>query len=393
MVSMGARESFSTPGGNRRAGVGAAMTNKANVTSKYEEERLRTQEQSQIVYLQGQIDELRRQIKDQTNKYNWAMEQVHKVEGSVAQIEGLYDRYRQEVSQALDGYRRDIAVLRKEVAGALVKIEEGSKPIREILTQIHQLGEARKQDRDQVAGWLVRIEELEQRSLAWQARVKESEERHRALASQIDGFHTVDEALRAELRKFNEELQIEKQSLRRQAVEAQQLVADIRPILDDHHSRLIRLDEIRQQIDLFTAELPSRIDVLDARIADQVGEIKRVERVSTERFLMNQERLEEVRQQHEERVVALQDTDEQHLRQLTAWLERIDGWLRDLDQRQARATGRFESLIREQQATLGELDQRDLQIVDTLATTLKQQLERLKAAQIERGTEQPGRPG
>src|SRR4029450_10289148 len=83
--------------------IGAAMTNKPNVTSKYEEERLRTQEQSQIVYLQGQLDDLRRQIKEQGNKYNWAMEQMRKVEGSVAQVEGLYERYRQEVAQALDG--------------------------------------------------------------------------------------------------------------------------------------------------------------------------------------------------------------------------------------------------------------------------------------------------
>src|SRR5215208_495049 len=110
------------------------MTNKPNVTSKYEEERLRTQEQSQIVYLQGQIDELRRHIKDQTNKYNWAMEQVRKVEGEVVQIGGLFERHRQEIVQSLEGYRRDIAVLRKEVASALIKIEEGSKPIREMQT-------------------------------------------------------------------------------------------------------------------------------------------------------------------------------------------------------------------------------------------------------------------
>jgi chromosome segregation ATPase len=369
------------------------MTQKTNVTGKYEEERLRTQEQSQIVYLQGQIDELRRQIKDQTTKYNWAMEQVRKVEGSVAQIEGLYERYRQEVAQALDSYRRDISMLRKEVAGALIKIEEGIKPLREMQTQIHQLGEARKQDRDQVAGWLVRIEDLEQRTLAWQARIKEGEERHRALAGQLEGLRDVDESIRAEVRKFNEELQIEKQSLRRQAVEAQQLVADVRPVLDEHHSRLIRLDDIRHQIDLFTAELPVRIDTLDAKFTAQIGEIKRVERISTERFLMNQERLEEVRQQQDEKVVSLQETDEQHLRQLTAWLERIDGWLRELDQRQARAASRFEGLIREHQVVLGELDQRDLQFVDTLATTLKQQLEQLRATQIERGAARLGEAG
>jgi chromosome segregation ATPase len=362
------------------------MTQKTNVTGKYEEERLRTQEQSQIVYLQGQIDELRRQIRDQTTKYNWAMEQVRKIEGSVGQIEGLYERYRQEVAQSLDSYRRDIATLRKEVAGALIKIEEGTKPMREMQTQIHRLGEARKQDREQVAGWLTRIEELEQRTLAWQARIKESEERHRALADQLTGAYDSDEALRAELRKFNEELQIEKQSLRRQAVEAQQLVADVRPVLDNHRSRLARLDEIRQQIDLFTEELPTRIDALETKITDQLGELKRVERISTERFLMNQERLEELRQQQDEKVVSLQETDEQHLRQLTSWLERIDSWLRELEQRQARASNRFDSLLREHQVVLNELDQRDLQFVDTLATTFKQRLEQLKAIQLERGS-------
>src|SRR5262249_4559033 len=217
------------------------------------------------------------------------------------------------------------------------------------------------------------------------ARIKESEERDRALASQIDSLQTDDEGLHAEIRKFNEELQIEKQSLRRQAVEAQQLVADVRPILDDHHSRLTRLDEIRQRLDLFTTELPERIEALDGKIAEQGVDIKRVERVSTERFLMNQERLEELRQHQDERITALHETDEQHVRQLTVWLERIDGWLRELDQRQTRSASRFESLLRDQQGLLTELDQRDVYLISTLVTTLKDQLEHFKAAQIERG--------
>jgi hypothetical protein len=108
---------------------------------------------------------------------------------------------------------------------------------------------------------------------------------------------------------------------------------------------------------------------------------------------MNQERLEEVRQQQDEKVVSLQETDEQHLRQLTAWLERVDGWLRELDQRQARAANRFEGLIRQHQVVLNDLDQRDLQFIDTLATTLKQQLEQLKATQVERGGAQLGEAG
>jgi len=365
------------------------MTNKPTVTSKYEEERLRAAEQSQIVYLQGQIDELRRLIKDQTNKYNWAMEQVRKVEASVAQIEGLFDRYRQEVTQSLDGYRRDIAVLRKEIAGAIVKVEESSKPIHEMQTQIHQLGTARKQDRDQLSAWLVRIEELEHRALTWQAQLKESEDRHRALSSRLEGLYDADENVRSELRKFNEELQVEKQSLRRQAVEAQQLVADVRVSLEDHHSRLTRLEDIRQQLDLFTEQLPAQVAAIEGKLPDMAGEIKRVERLSTERFLMNQERLEELRHQQDEKVVALQETDEQHLRQLTSWLERMDGWLRELEQRLTRSTGRLEEMQRGYAAYLGELDRRDMQIADALSSTLRDQIERIKAEQVERGRTAP----
>lgn len=361
------------------------MTNKPNVTSKYEEERLRAAEQSQIVYLQGQIDELRRLIKDQTNKYNWAMEQVRKVEATAAQTEGLFERYRQEVSQSLDGYRRDIAGLRKEIAGALVKVEEGGKPLREMQTQIHQLGETRKQDRDTVASWLVKIEDLEQRTLTWQAQIREGEDRHRSLANQLEGLYAADEAVRAEVRKFNEELQIEKQSLRRQAVEAQQLVADVRSILEDHHSRIARLDEIRQHIELFTEQIPAQITSIEGKLPEFMNEIKRVERVSTERFLMNQERLEELRHQQEDKVVALQETDEVHMRQLTAWLERLDGWVRELEQRIARAVSRLDQAQHQQAGYLIDLDRRNVQIIDVLATTLRDELERIKAEQIERG--------
>lgn len=369
------------------------MTNKPNVTSKFEEERLRAAEQSQIVYLQGQIDELRRLIKDQTNKYNWAMEQVRKIEATSTQTEGLFERYRQEVSQSLDSYRRDIATLRKEIAGALIKVDEGGKPLREMQTQIHQLGEARRQDRDQVAGWLVRIEELEQRTLTWQAQIREGEERHRALAGQLEGLYAADDQVRAESRKISEDLQIEKQSLRRQAVEAQQLVVDVRAVLDDHHSRIARLDEIRQHIELFTTELPAQITAIDARLPDIINETKRIERISTERFLMNQERLEELRHQHEDKVVALQETDEQHQRQISAWLERLDVWVRDIEQRLARATTRLEQVQHEQGQYIVEVERSQVQFVDALASTLRSQAEQLKAEQIERGQDQSEKTG
>ena len=106
---------------------------------------------------------------------------------------------------------------------------------------------------------------------------------------------------------------IRDRNLRRQAVEAQQLVTDLRPLIDSQTQRVTRLEEIRQRIDAFIDSIPVQITSLDTRINEHDSEIKRVERLTTERFLMNQERLEEIRHQQEEKLVTLQETDDLHL--------------------------------------------------------------------------------
>lgn len=358
------------------------MTN-PDLTAKYEEERLRAQEQSQIVYLQGQIDELRRLLKDQTNKYNWAMEQVRKTEASVAQVQGLFDRHTEEVTRSVELVRRDVAGLRKEIAGALVKVDESVKPIREMQAQIQQVAEARKQDRDYVSTWFGRIEQTAQQILALQAQIKELDERQRQYVLQLDRLREADAATIQEARRVGDELQIEKQSLRRQAVESQQLVADVRGILEDHAARIMRLDEIRQQIDLFAETLPRQISEVGARLPDIISEIKRIERLSTERFLMNQERLEDLRLQADEKLATLQEVDEQNLRQLTSWLERIDTWLRELEQRISRTTSRVEVVQQSHIQRIVELERRELNTLANLLNAVRDQVEQTRAAHIE----------
>jgi hypothetical protein len=186
-----------------------------------------------------------------------------------------------------------------------------------------------------------------------------------------------------------DELQIEKQSLRRQTVETQQLVVDFRVVLEEHASRIARLDEIRQHIDLFAETLPQQYVELAAKFPDIITEIKRVERLSTERFLMNQERLEDIRQQADEKIVTLQEADEQHLRQLTSWLERIDGWVRELEQRQSRSTTRLEVAQQLHMSRIVEIENREMDTLTNLLASVRNQFERIKAAQVEvKGGEQ-----
>lgn len=357
----------------------------SDLTARYEEERLRAQEQSQLVYLQGQIDELRRLLKDQTNKYQWAMEQIRKNEGTIAQIQSLFDRHTGEVAQANEIVRRDVVALRREVAAALVKIEDGLRPIRDMQAQIQQVAEARKQDRDFLAGWLSRIEQVERQIATLSSQVKELDERQRQLTLQLERLREADAAVMQEVRRFGDDLQVEKQSMRRMAVEAQQFVADLQPVVEEQRSRIDRLEEIRQHIDLFAEMLPAQIKELSAKIPDLIAEMKRIERISTERFLMNQERLEELRQMADERMSSLQETDEQYLRQMTAWLERIDSWLRELEQRLSRTTDRLELEQKAHLLRIMELERREVDTLQMQFDALQRRLEQVRAAQIESG--------
>ncbi len=359
------------------------MTSNSDLTAKYDEERLRAHEQSQIVYLQGQIDELRRMLKDQTNKYNWAMEQVRKTESAVTQIQSLFERHTSEVTQAGEAVRRDVITLRKEVAGALVKIDESVRPIRDMQSQIQLVAEARKQDRDFFTPWLSRIEQTEQQILTFSPQFKELDDRQRQVLLQLDRLREADTVAVQEARRVGDELQIEKQSLRRQSVEAQQLVADVRIVLEEHASRISRLDDIRQRIDLFVETIPVQIIELAGKLPDLTTEIKRVERISTERFLMNQERLEDVRQQADEKISELQEADEQHLHQLTGWLERIDSYIRELEQRLTRSSTRLEAA---QQVHIGRIvgiERRELDLLNDIFVAMRDVTERGKAALID----------
>ena len=359
------------------------MTSNPDITAKYEEERLRAHEQSQIVYLQGQIDELRRMLKDQTNKYNWAMEQVRKTEGAVTQVQSLFERHATEMIQAGEAVRRDVMSLRKEIAGALVKIDEGVRPIRDMQVQIQQVAEARKQDRDFFTPWLSRIEQAEQQIVAVRPLIKELDDRQRQMLLQFDRLREADTVAVQEARRVGDELQLEKQSLRRQSVEAQQLVADLRIVLEEHASRISRLDDIRQHIDLFASTIPGQILELAGKLPELTTEIKRVERVSTERFLMNQERLEDVRQQADEKIGELQEADEQHLRQLTGWLERIDGYIRELEQRLSRSSTRLDATQQTHGTRIVAIERREMELLNSFFAAMSDYTERGKAALVE----------
>lgn len=353
--------------------------NTNNVSARHEEERSRATMQSQMTHLQNQIDELRRQMRDQTQKYQLAMEQVRKIEHDNGEVTNQVARQGMELQQTLENFRRDMSTLRKEYASTLVKVEESIQPIRDMQAQIQELANARKEDRVSVASLINRLTETEQKIGAVLALVRESDERHRAIVSRLDTFQTSEDTRRAELRKILEEVQIEKQQLRRQAAENQQLVADSKYILSEQQSRLLRLDDFRTQIDKVVNEIPEQMVVLSNRIAELMQESKQTERLATERFLAHQQRIEEIRIQQDDKITGIQDIEDRHIRQITTWIERIDTYVRELEQRLTRAHNRLENLHHDHTTHINDSNTRDAELFSLIIKGLQSTVDRIKA--------------
>ncbi|NJO83241.1 MAG: hypothetical protein HC828_10750 [Blastochloris sp.] len=170
---------------------------------------------------------------------------------------------------------------------------------------------------------------------------------------------------------------MEKQSLRRQVIEAQQMVEGLHEVLRDHNTRIEHVDTRHQRLELVVETLPPQISEIAAQLGTTTSEIKRVETAASDWFMLNQERLEDLRQQNNERFDELRDTEERHLQQLTAWLERLDGWARDLEQRLGRSVNRLETDYQEHVARIADLERREVQTLHTIITTLRDRVEKI----------------
>jgi chromosome segregation ATPase len=186
-----------------------------------------------------------------------------------------------------------------------------------------------------------------------------------------------------EVRRVSEDLLVEKQAVRRQIVETQQLITNWDESLHEQDSRIERVEKLHEQLNLIADTLPPQISELRELITTTAAEIKRVELAANDWFMMSQERAEEIRQQWNQRLEELQDVDVQHLSQVTAWLERLDSWVRELEQRIGRHVTHLETADHAHRERLTELERRELHVIRELSEAVQKQFTFVHAAHVE----------
>src|SRR5438094_8738927 len=109
-------------------------------SSKEEDQRKR--DEAQFHSVQQQIDELRRQFKETLARQQWFEELYRQGEGKVSQLQAAQDRLAQDVAQALHARQIDEGRVKAQLADLAQRVESPDKQIRELRSQIQELGNA-----------------------------------------------------------------------------------------------------------------------------------------------------------------------------------------------------------------------------------------------------------
>jgi hypothetical protein len=74
--------------------------------------------------------------------------------------------------------------------------------------------------------------------------------------------------------------------------------------------------------------------------------------------------------------------EDRQLRQITTWIERVDSYVRDLEQRITRTSNRLENMQHEHVAHFTDIDTREIELLGMLTKNLSSMLERIKSERL-----------
>ena len=323
-------------------------------SSRDEDQRKR--DEAQFYGIQQQLDELRRQLRENLARQQWFEELYKQNEGKVSQLQLAQDRLTQDVAQALHARQIDEGRTKAQVADLATRIEAPDKQIRDLRSQIGELAEARKADRDSDAAVQRQIDEVHRQIREVNSHISQASEAYKHLSDIIRELEATISEVRDETLHVGELQRIEEQRLRRQGVELQEMFESLRQQFAEIAARSQRVDDVRKQ-------LTERIEVIEEQIKPihQVEEtmsddIERIERTANEQYIAQQERLEVIRVQLESQLSEFRQLHDQRTDRTMSRFNQLEERLRSIDSALSELPSRFEALERRDEMIGSEAD-------------------------------------
>ena len=348
------------------------------------DEDQRKRDEAQFYSIHQQLDELRRQQKENLARQQWFEELYKQNEGKVTKLELAQDRLTHDVAQALHVRQIDEGRVKAQLSELAQRVEAPDKMFRELRAQIQELNEARKHDRESDNGSQAQMEDLRRQIReinAYITQVSDSQKQLRDLLHELDS--KVGE-VRQEALHLGEMQTVEEQRLRRQGVELQSMFEALRQQFTEIASRSQRVDDVRRQ-------LSERLDLLDeqmieVRTNESTGELdlERIEKQMNEQYINQQERLETMRTQLEAQLGEMRQLGDQRTDRYMSRFTDIDERIRMTEQALSELPSRFEALEHKDELLGSEADTIEEWLVMRQIEALQGVLEDVRKRRTER---------
>lgn len=313
-------------------------------TTRDEESRKR--DEATTYQMQQQIDDLRRQLREALARQQWLEDLYKNTEGQVAQLQIHQERHVQDVSQTLQVRQIEDGRLKQQIAELAQKVEEPLKPIRDLRAQLVELADARRQDRERVAGDVRQIEGLQGQLRQLVSQIGMIADGQRQLRDLVQELDAVNNETRQEIQRVAESQRLEEQRLRRQGLELQEAFESLRTQFAEITSRSTRVDDVRRQV-------LEQIELLQGHLAERIEHethfsqaISRLDKVVLENHVTVHERIESTRAGFSAELTEVRQIGDQRMDRYITRFQQLEERIRDLDSRIADTLPYFETLRR-----------------------------------------------
>jgi chromosome segregation ATPase len=248
------------------------------------------------------------------------------------------------------------ARMKTQMAELVQKVEAPEKQMRELRSQMQEVLDARKSDRDSDASGHKQIEELQRHIREMNAHIGTVTDAQRQLRDLIQELDSAIGEVRQEALHVAELQGMEEQRLRRQGVELQGLFEALRQQFGEVSAKSQRVDDVRRQL----TERVEAVEELVGLVRKEAGSLRldldRIERTSNEQDILQQERLETVRTQIESQLSETRSINDQRMDRIMTRFSASDDRLRAAEQLLSEMPSRFEALERRDEMIGTEAD-------------------------------------
>lgn len=305
---------------------------------RQEDERQRTE--ARILSLHSMVEELRQALRELASRQVRLDEGMTEIEGLNAQNRLAIEALRQDMHQSAQARILDENRTRTVIADFDARLDDLTRPIRALQSQVHELGEQTRRKTDDSSFVAKRFEEIRVQIEDVRSLADRSVAMGHQLREAIEQSGDESDDLRRELMRTDDQIKMLDQDMRRRVLEVAEGTEGYASRFDELRSDIAHAFELIEQTRRAIVPFEPAIDELRDRDASLRQDITRYAAQSSERLETIIERQDAIVQDVDGRFGELKQSQDQRL-------ERVSDRIEQVEEQQRQLTFRLSSLINE----------------------------------------------